>query len=244
MNNISIVQVVDIFNALHIDSAMQICDDQLNFRFVGNKLLETVDCTTNSVLDKKLVDIKTPVQHLAKEYYRINAPILTEKVSEANYTTYYTQGCKLIIAKTQVKPIKTDAKVSGLFFNTTVNNNPLNFNFSILSDTLKNKNAVLVNDKKEAPTLFNEIEELIIFLMVIGKVDKEISQILESIGVYLSRAGVAKLVSRKLFPKLDVDTRNQLISRVFYCGLINRIPPIIAQNADLLNLSFSKSLFI
>ena len=67
MNNISIVQVVDIFNALHIDSAMQICDDQLNFRFVGNKLLETVDCTTNSVLDKKLVDIKTPVQHLAKE---------------------------------------------------------------------------------------------------------------------------------------------------------------------------------
>lgn len=76
-------------------------------------------------------------------------------------------------------------------------------------------------------------------MIVIGKVDKEISEILQLVGVFLSRAGISKFITRKLFPKVDADSRNKLISQVFYLGLINRVPKLILNNQQLFKVTFN-----
>jgi len=235
----SLEQIVDVFSYTYNDSAVQICDDQLYFRFIGNRVLETMELTTDDVLDKKLVDINCSIQHLANEYYQLNAEVLNGNLPEAIYTTYFKHNQNLVIAKNKVTPIVLNNKISGLFLETNLIDSILNFDFSILSNQLKNTSAVIINDNHSNNSIFTESEELITFLIVIGKVDKEIAEILQSVGIFLSRAGISKLITRKLFPKLGVETRNQFITQIFYHGLIKKLPSLLTGNKILFNQIFN-----
>jgi len=130
-------------------------------------------------------------------------------------------------------------EISGLLLDTTLSDTVLNFDFSVFSNKLENASAVLVDETKSSELIFSELEELVLFLIVIGKVDKEISEILQLVGVFLSRAGISKFITRKLFPKVDADSRNKLISQVFYLGLINRVPKLILNNQQLFKVTFN-----
>jgi hypothetical protein len=235
----SLDQVVDVFKHTYRDSSVQICDTNCYFRFMGDKLLNAVDLNSTEVINKRLNNINSPVKHLSAEYYSLNAKVLSGEVSEVNYSTYIKSADKLIIAKNRVKPILINDKVSGLILDTTLSDTVFNFDFSIFSNKLKNISAVLVDEVKSDDIMFSELEELVIFLIVIGKVDKEISEILQLVGVFLSRAGISKFITRKLFPKLDADSRNRLISQVFYLGLINKVPKLILNNQQLFKMTFN-----
>jgi hypothetical protein len=235
----SLDQIVDVFKHAYSDSSIQICDTKCYFRFMGNKLLNAVDLNSTEVIDKRLNNINSPVKHLSAEYFSLNAKVLSGEVPEANYSTYIKSGDKLIIAKNKVKPIVINNEISGLILDTTLSETVLNFDFSVFSNKLENTSAVLVDETKSSELIFSELEELVLFLIVIGKVDKEISEILQLVGVFLSRAGISKFITRKLFPKVDADSRNKLISQVFYLGLINRVPKLILNNQQLFRVTFN-----
>jgi len=235
-------EIVKIFNQVYADSSVQICDTSLYFRFVGNKILHAFNIDKKEILNKKLIDVNSPVKHLTSQYKELNQPVLQGKISEATYITYVRTGSTLLIAKNIVKPIIIEGKIVGLLIDTSIVNNVLNFNFDILENELSKKTATIITnhpDNKEIS--FSETEELITFLIVIGKVDKEISEILQSAGIFLSRAGISKVIARKLFPKLGVKTRNQFITQVFYHGLIHKLPDLLLNNKQLFNLSFGNS---
>lgn len=237
----SLEQIVDTYNHTYSDSSIQICDDNFYFQFSGKKALVYMETTRDEANNKRLSEINSPIQHLATEYRKINEPVLTGKVKKSSYTTYVKTKNSLVIAKSDVKPIIINDKIAGLFIDNSITNNVLNFDFSIFGNSFNENSATITKmDKsnKEYQQLFTEIEELIVFLIVIGKVDKEIADLLQTAGVFLSRAGVSKLIARKIFPKLNTDTRNQFISQVFYRGLIKGLPSILLNNQELFNLTF------
>lgn len=237
----SLEQIVDTYNYTYSDSFIQICDNDFYFQFSGKKALAYMETTRNEADNRRLSEISSPIQHLATEYRKINEPVLTGKAKESIYTTYVKTKQSLVIAQSHVKPIVIKDKIAGLFINNSITNNILNFDFSLLGNNFAENSATITKmDKsnKEHQELFTEIEELIVFLIVIGKVDKEIADLLQTAGVFLSRAGVSKLIARKIFPKLNTDTRNQFISQVFYRGLIKGLPAILLNNQDLFNLTF------
>lgn len=235
----SLGQIVDVFKHTYSNSSVQICDKECYFRFMGDRLLNAVGLSSAEVVDKRLNYIDSPVKHLSSQYYDLNAQVLSGAVAEVNYSTYLKSADKLIIAKNKVKPIIINDEISGLILDTTLSDTVLNFDFSIFSNRAENTSAILVNEVQADNTIFSELEELVIFLIVMGKVDKEISELLQLVGVFLSRAGVSKFITRKIFPKVDADTRNKLISQVFYLGLINKVPQLILNNQRLFNVTFN-----
>ncbi len=235
----SLEQIVDTYNYTYSDSFIQICDNDFYFQFSGKKALAYMETTRNEADNRRLAEISSPIQHLATEYRKINEPVLTGKAKESIYTTYVKTKQSLVIAKSHVKPIVINDKIAGLFIDNAITNDILNFDFSLLGNNFAENSATITKmDNSNKEQLFTEIEELIVFLIVIGKVDKEIADLLQTTGVFLSRAGVSKLIARKIFPKLNTDTRNQFISQVFYRGLIKGLPAILLNNQDLFNLTF------
>ncbi|RTL01445.1 MAG: hypothetical protein EKK57_04800 [Proteobacteria bacterium] len=235
----SLEQIIEVFSHTYNDSAVQICDNQLYFRFVGNKALEIMELMTNDVVGKKLVDINCPIQHLANKLYKLNVEVLNGKLSKAVYTICFKQKQNLIIAKNEAMPIMLNDKISGLFIKTNFIDSIFNFDLGILSNKFKNTSAAIINDSHSNNFIFTGTEELITFLIVIGKIDKEIVEILKSIGIFFSRSGISKLITRKLFPKLGVKTRNQFITQIFYRGLMNKLPCLLIENNTLFNLVFN-----
>lgn len=235
----SLEQIVNVFKYTYSNSSVQICDKECYFRFMGDRLLNAVGLSSAEVVDKRLNYIDSPVKHLSSQYYDLNAQVLSGTVAEVNYSTYLKSADKLIIARNNVKPIIINDEISGLVLDTTLSDTVLNFDFSIFSNHAENTSAILVNEVQADSAIFSELEELVIFLIVMGKVDKEISELLQLVGVFLSRAGVSKFITRKIFPKVDADTRNKLISQVFYLGLINKVPQLILNNQRLFNVTFN-----
>lgn len=235
----SLEQITEAFSNTYNDSTVQICDNQLYFRFVGNRILEIMELMANDVLGKKLVDIDCPIQHLANKLYKLNIEVLNGKLSKAVYTICFKQKQNLIIAKNEAMPIMLNDKISGLLIKTNFIDSIFNFDLSIIANKFKNTSAVIVNDNHSSNFIFTSTEELITFLIVIGKIDKEIVDILESIGIVFSRAGISKLITRKLFPKFGVKTRNQFITQIFYHGLMNKLPCLLIENNSLFNSVFN-----
>lgn len=126
-----------------------------------------------------------------------------------------------------------------MFIDTKFNDCILSFDFSIFSNQINDKPAILIEDPVIKNSIFSELEELIIFLIVTGKTDKEIADVLQLVGVFLSRAGVSKFITRNIFTKVNVDSRKQLISQVFYLGLMKKIPHLILNNQKLFNVTFN-----
>lgn len=237
----SLEQIVDTYNYTYSDSFIQICDNNFYFQFSGKKALAYMETTRNEANNRRLYEISSPIQHLATEYRKINEPVLTGKAKESTYTTYVKTKQSLVIAQSHVKPIIINDKIIGLFIDNSITNNILNFDFSLLGHNFAENSATITKVDKsnmDNQKVFTEIEELIVFLIVIGKVDKEIADLLQAAGVFLSRAGVSKLIARKIFPKLNTDSRNQFISQVFYKGLIKGLPAILLNNQDLFNQTF------
>lgn len=235
----SLEDLVKIFNHIYVDSTVQICDTELRFKFIGNKMLSAFDLSRDDVINKKLIDIKSPVKHLASRYNELNIPVLEGKSLSATYTTYVKTSNTFLLAKNLVKPIIVNDKIVGILIDTSIIHNILTFNLKAIKDKLNKETATIVTSSLENKLItFSDVEELIIFLILIGKLDKEISEILQRVGVYLSRSGVSKLITRKLFPKLSVSTRNQLIAQVFYQGLISKLPKLLLENKSLFNLAF------
>lgn len=236
----SLEELVNVFNHFYIDSTVQICDTELRFKFVGNKILRVFGLVNCDVIGKKLIEVQSPVRHLAGIYNEFSIPVLAGDVLEARYTTYIRTSSTLLLAKNLVKPIIIDGKILGIIIDTTITSDMLSFNFKFIQDKLNKETATVISGNLENKmNEFSDVEELIVFLILIGKLDKEISIILQCVGVYLSRAGVSKLITRKLFPKLGVCTKNQFIAQVFYQGLIHELPKLFLENKMLFRLVFN-----
>jgi DNA-binding CsgD family transcriptional regulator len=80
-----------------------------------------------------------------------------------------------------------------------------------------------------------EKEELILYLIVFGKFDKEIAEILSKIYCCaISREAVTKCVTRRLYAEFNVVNRSELIMAAYKNGISNHLPKLLIQFKTLL----------
>lgn len=76
----------------------------------------------------------------------------------------------------------------------------------------------------------SEKEELILYLIIFGKFDKEIAEILSKIYDYkISREAITKCVKRRLYAEFGVINRSELIIASYANGAWNHVPKLLIQ---------------
>jgi hypothetical protein len=230
-----IENIINSLSTIYKNSMVQVCDIDYKFRFIGADFPKILGITDNEILGKNLSEIDCPIQHMSREYYTLNQPVMALEAPDAHYVTYFNRGNEILIVENKVRPIKLGNRSLGIF----IESNPVNelsmTNFKIISSLSNHTGKIHDLSNTAQIRITNEIQELIIFLIVIGKSDKEIAEVLKLTGINLSCYGVSKFISRKIFPKFNVTLRNQLITKIYSLGLNNKLPDLLINDYKLLH---------
>lgn len=179
MNTQILSNVIDFLNQVEPNSSIQICDEQLRFVFVGNKFCELLNLDKNEILNKNLREINTPLNQLSDEYLKLHIPILQGLTNEIEYITFIKSEGKLFIAENIVRAIKANnGQTIGLYIITKVLEGVDNLSeLKKSTKLLKNTDFTVVtkNSSENRPQNMDEFTEVVTFLVIIGKYDKEIS---------------------------------------------------------------------
>lgn len=228
----SLKSIVETFKITHMDSMVQICDTSFRFLFVGNKFAELLGLDPEAIIGRNLSEINCILQPLAASYKELNMPAMNG-IEAVNYYTYGMVNQQFRIAHNLVRPIKIAHATSGIIIETQLLENPLDFGLKYL-DKLSDKNLqVQPIFQNNLPDILNNEEELMAFLILLGKSDKQIAEILSYLHISLSPSGVTKLIRRRVYVKLQVETRDQLVNKLFYQGRI-KLPTLLLQQPQLL----------
>ncbi len=228
----SLKSIVETFKITHTDSMVQICDTSFRFLFVGNKFAELLGLDPEVIVGKNLSEINCILQPLAANYKELNMPAMSG-IGVVNYYTYGIVNQQFRIAHNLVRPIKIENRTIGIIIETQLLVNPLDFGLKYL-DTICDKELRIQSvSPNNLPNVLNVEEELMVFLILLGKSDKQIAEILSYLHISLSSSGVTKLIRRRVYPKLQVETRDQLVNKLFYQGMI-KLPTLLLQQPQLL----------
>lgn len=236
--SLSLEQIISNFDLLFNDSYHQICDSELRFRYVGNKFANLLELDKNNIIGYNLSNIKCPIQHLAKSYYELNYPVLVNN-SIVKYATVVYRNHNFLFFKNKVSPIIINGENKGIIIQTNCDvNNFMDLGINTFSLAAKNNITIHSYNTIEPLTTMNlsDVEEIVIFLIIIGKQDKEISRILYEVNIYISSQAISKIITRKIYSKLHVSSRSELINKVFQIGLASKIPKLFVLNPKLFEI--------
>lgn len=227
-------QIVNNVEPILQNTYHQICDTQFRFCYVGEGFANLLGMSTENIIHKKLSEIDCLIQQHSPTYRKLNFPVINNKL-KAHYATIIYLGQDLCIFQNSVRPILSTTGVEGILIETTCTKNQLtNFGLDVLSVITKQHVIIYDYIQETIKANLNELEELLLFLIAIGKTDKEITNILKFIRIYVSSHALSKIITRKLYPKLEVDSRSELINKIFREGLHNNLPRLLINHPKLL----------
>ena len=223
-------QVADIATLLEKDSYSSIVCPELKFKFMGEKLSNEFGLKNHSVIDKNLIDIETPLKHLSKHYRQISESIMSDpKNITREYITIIPIQKEMSVFHTKVNPILIENKKIGLYAKTQKVNATRIFQLLKKLNSITNDKAKIIpiNDISKNIKLTDR-EEFILFMIALGKYDKEIAYLLQLVsGVGLTRDAITKIVVRNLYQKFDVVTRSELIMKAHNEGFLDSLPNLL-----------------
>jgi DNA-binding CsgD family transcriptional regulator len=230
-HHLDLEQVIEFVQATEKNSLHQICDTNLRFKFVGEKLANRFGYTANEVLNKNLSELDTPVTHLCTEYRDIHQNIIRQPNYHLNYLTIIPE-LNYTIIQNQVIVLMNDNIFNGLYIKSREINS-LN-TFIAIKDFINNSGnnqAKIINLTKHSyNNTLSEKEELILYLIIFGKFDKEIAEILSKIYCCtISRDGITKCVTRRLYTEFNVVNRSELIMAAYKSGISSHLPKLLIQ---------------
>ncbi len=228
--------IVKSTNVLLKDTYHQICDKHLNFLFVGDQFASLCSIDQKSFINNNLKDLECDLQSVADKYNFLNGCIINGKRKTVNYLLTFQKENQLYILKNYVTPIIIDNVIQGVFIQTDILNIMTNLGLDLLFKAANQQ--ILVHDlnllRLKSNKELNDIEEFILFLISIGKTDKEITSALNTIGQNLSTPALSKFITRKIYPKMMVHSRNQLVNKVFKEGF--SYPKLLLDNLSSLKI--------
>lgn len=229
-------QIVSSASLLEKDSYSIICCPEFKFKFIGEKLCSGLEIDKQAVLEQSLEQIDSPISHLNNHYRQISEKVITDSKNRAReYITIIPAAKKMTVFHSKVSPIILEQEKIGLYVKTNKVNAIGIFPLLKRLNTLTDNKAKMIHINKglEAVKL-TEREEFILFMIALGKYDKEISYFLQIVsGVKLTRDAITKIVVRNLYQKFDVVTRSELIIRAHSEGFLERLPELLTPENSL-----------
>ena len=235
-HTLNLDQIVACIKMTDSGSLNQICDAQFKFRFMGEGLSNKFEYTAKEVIGKNLSEIESPVQHLSMKYRNIHQNIITNGVNEVSYLTVIPELDYTIIHNS-VTPLIENNTLIGIYIKAHQVNSLSSFISikKVLNNSTGSSAKIIKIVNQRYHSQLTEREELILYLIILGKFDKEIADILSKIyRVNLSRDAIAKCVSRRLYQEFDVVNRSELIIAAYEQGIAETIPKLILQNHNIL----------
>lgn len=234
--NLNLEQVIEFIQFSESNSLHQVCDANLQFRFVGERLANKFGYTAGEILNKNLSQLDTPVNHLCPQYRDIHVSLLEKSQTALNYLTIVPQLNYMII-QNQVMPLICNNIIIGLYIKSKEINSLSSYLAikEFLGDHSGNQARIINLTKTPRHKNLSEKEELILYLIIFGKFDKEIAEILSKIyGYEISRDAITKCVTRRLYAEFEVINRSELIMAAYANGMWNHMPKLLIQHNSLL----------
>ena len=223
------------------NSLNQLCDTSFQFKFIGDGVAKTLGIAHKHAIGKQLRDVPSPLENLTDNLAQLHLKLLA---SERNATEYLvllpcTAETKLIF--NQVQKLYVNNEVSGIYIKSQLSN------YFLFQDMLKRlpkninpKKANIINLQttcRASQVNLNDREALILFMIIIGKPDKQIAALVSQATLTtISTSGITQIVIRNLYPKFNVHSRTDLISKAHATGYLNIIPNLLMANLGLLSL--------
>ncbi len=235
MTSSKLQHIVEFMSESEQDSFTQICDNQLKFIFVGDKFCKLLDLNYNEIVGKNLRTINSPLSVLSDKYLALHLPLIQGSVDNIEYFTFMKHKQQVFIARNSVNSIKDGQVVVGICIRTEMLDNISNLpHLKDCIANLKGNNYAIISKSKpdiNDATQMEEFTELVLFLIALGKYDKEIAAFCTTaLGIKYSVFAISKFITRKLFVKFNVESRNHLISKIISENILNKIPAIIFNN--------------
>ncbi len=229
--NLNLEQVIEFIQFSKSDSLHQLCDANLQFRFVGERMANKFGYTAAEILYKNLSQLDTPVNHLCSQYRDMHLPLLEKTQTSLNYLTIIPEHNYSVI-QNHVLPLIFNNVFAGLYIKSKEINSL--GSYMLIKEFIGNhsdrKARIIDLNKTPDHKNLSEKEELILYLIIFGKFDKEIAEILSKIyGCEISRDAITKCVTRRLYPEFEVISRSELIMASYAKGIWNHIPKLLIQ---------------
>ncbi len=241
-NQTSLEQMIQYVSLTEQNSYSTVCSPDLKFQFVGNKFCQQMGYDSQEILNKNLLELDSPIRHLCNHYKKLNEKVLDSATANATreYFSIVPQGDTTLVIHHRAFPvidIQSNQKI-GLFIKANEVNAVKIITLIKHLDTLNDNKAVIINfSNNQNKVSLTEREEFILFLLALGKYDKEIAYLLHmATGVELTKDAITKIVTRSLFQKFNVVTRSELTLIAHEAGYTKKLPKLIT-NQNMLNIA-------
>lgn len=247
MNSNILDMLITSYKIVHNDSFDIICDTNRRIKFIGTKLLDLFKLNQQSVVGYKLDEIVSPVQKIAEKYQALNDEIFEGKALSREYLSVINFDNGITIIHNVAKPIFMEKMIIGLHIHTKVVEPFSAVGSSIAFNLMKRNDPSHIVDgvkvvqlipNKEKNYHLSDIQELIIYLVVLGKSDKDIVSLINEINnTDYTQQYVSKILTRNLFSKFEVTNRRELVEVVLKLNVIKRMPSLLLNNYNTLNIN-------
>ena len=196
----------------------------------------------SQIIGKVLSEIPSPIQYLAAKYRAIHIKLL-EHNNSTEYINLIEQGENILVIRNKVHVIVKHNLPIGLFIKAEEIKpfNDFSLGYRALRSSIGNlkleQNIIYPhNHLNNYKIKLSSREELILFLITIGKQEKEIANILSIIyNELITREAISKLISRNLYTKLNVWNRSNLIEKSLELNILKQFPLLLIKKLHLVS---------
>ncbi len=224
-----LTQVAKSASLLDKDRYSAICCPDFRFKFVGVSLCKQMGGRSEDILDKRLDEIDSPLNHLYLRYREVSEEILNGYGrKEIEYVTVVPQENEMSFFQSKVSPIVYDEKKVGLYIKTEKVNPVKVISLLKTMPIVRDGRAQMIVVNNDENVLLSEREEFILFMMLLGKFDKEIAHFLSIVSeIELTKTAITKIITRNLYQKFNVASRSELIMRAVSDGFLDKFPKLL-----------------
>ncbi len=223
------------------NSLNQLCDKDFHFHFIGGGVTKSLGIEHKHAIGKQLRDVSSPLENLTENLAKIHLKLLSSKQNSTEYLVLLPCATETKLIFNHVQKIYTDNEVSGIYIKSQISD------YFLLHDMLKNlpeglnhRQANIINLQNTCSAnqvKLNDREALILFLIIIGKPDKQIADVVsQATSTPISKSGITQLVIRNLYSKFNVYSRTDLIAKAHADGYLRIIPNLLMTNLGLFKL--------
>lgn len=228
--------IVDFLQQTEHDSYNVICDHELRIKFMGNNFQDFATLTNND-LNKLLKETESVLSMVSSQYLEESKKLLAHRTNESNFLTVLNKDNKTQILQTTMRLVSKNSEVVGVYGKShhEVSLHKQLFSSDEIQKLLEGTPIVIKPQEQQINKLpdISEKNLIILFLIVMGKIDKQIADFINILyDTQISASGITKIINRSLFSIFNVSSRSALISKAHSMGILNVIPTVLFKNVN------------
>lgn len=228
--------IVDFLQQTEHDSYNVICDHELRLKFMGSNFQEFATLDNND-LNKRIKETESVLSLVSNQYHEESKKLLAYKIEESNFLTLLNKENKTHMLQTTMRLVSKKNEIIGVYGKSQhdISLHKQLFSHSEIQNLL-NGTPIVIKTKEQQVNKLPDISEknlIILFLIVMGKIDKQIADFINILyDTQISASGITKIINRSLFSIFNVSSRSALITKAHSMGILNIIPTVLFKNVN------------